>query len=62
MPDRPEPEPDPVTEAQPPAPESAAGDAEIEAAARITEDDLDAAVAAWRRHAPTRFRDLLEAD
>lgn len=62
MPEPREPEPDPVTDAQPPTPETAAEDREIEAAARITDADLDDAVDAWRTHAPSRFKDLLNAE
>ena len=51
---------DPITDAEPPQPTDAE-EAEIEAAARVTDADLDDAVESWRKHAPKRFRDLLDA-
>ena len=57
-----EPERDPVTDAEPPAPPTDAQEAEIEEAAQVTDDDLDAAVDAWKRHAPRAYRDLLDAE
>ena len=51
-----------MTDAEPPTPATDAKEAEIEAAARITNDDLDAAGADWRRHAPREFKTLLDAE
>lgn len=55
------PDRDPVTDAEPPEAPSDAQDAEIEDAAQVTDADLDDAVDAWERHAPRRFKDLLDA-
>lgn len=52
---------DPVTDAVPPE-GTDAEEAEIDAASRVTEADLDDAIATWRAHAPRAYRDLLDAE
>lgn len=55
------PRPDPPPAALTPPVFDAATEAELDAAAEITPDDLARAAAAWRRDASPAFRDLLDA-